>query len=193
MKFPDLMDVANGLLSLASLAHHVNSQAANNLQWQDEYFVALKVNPVVHKLLSTKRLAIVAETDADFSALMIYETLRLASLFFAGLLRDECRVGPAGAIESKSRLVKVLASRYVVDWSSFMDLRLWVLCVAALSDKENRQWYLEEVVKAMDHLELIDWSDALNVLRELIWVDAMQEMEADALGADVANYLVAVR
>jgi hypothetical protein len=185
-RFPDLSDISDGLASLASLAGYVNNQRTNNGRWQEELFVALKAHPVAHKLLSMPRFAVRAETNVSSSGLIIREMLRLTSLLFIGLLKGQRRVFPTGVPENKLRLVRLL-TEVAMDWSSFMDLRLWVLTVSALAEEGERGWYVSEVAWTMNYLGLTSWDDALKILKELIWIGEMLDVAADALGTEVAH------
>lgn len=188
-KFPDLSDIIDGLASLASLAGHIDNRRTNNGRWQDELFVVLKAHPVAHKLLSMSRFTVRAVASTNSSGLVIREMLRLASLLFIGLLKDQCRVFPTGVPENKLRLASLL-TEVVVDWSSFMDLRLWVLTVSALAEEGNRGWYVSEIAWTMNYLDLTEWDDALKILKELIWIGGTLDKAADALGTEVAHFRV---
>jgi len=185
-RFPDLSDISDGLASLASLAGYVDIQGTNNGRWQEELFVALKAHPVAHKLLSMSRFAVRDEANVSSSGLIIREMLRLTSLLFIGLLKDQCHVFPTGVPENKLRLARLL-TEVAVDWSSFMDLRLWVLTVFALAEEGERGWYVNEVAWTMNYLGLTRWDDALKILKELIWIGEMLDIAADALGTEVAH------
>jgi hypothetical protein len=191
-RFPNLSDISDGLTSLASLASSVNNRKNNNGRWQKEMFLAFNAHPVAHKLLSMSRFTVRAEANVSSSGLLIREMLRLTSLLFIGLLKDQCRVFPTGVLENKLRLARLL-TEVAVDWSSFMDLRLWVLTVSALAEEGERGWYVSEIAWTMKYLGLTEWDDALKILKELIWIGEMLDMAADALGTEVAHSQVTLR
>lgn len=188
-RFPDLSDISDSLASLSSLASYVDTQRTNNGQWQEELFVALKAHPTAHKLLSMSRFPLRTDANVSSLGLIIREMLRLASLLFIGLLKDKCRVFPTGVPENKLRLARLL-TEVAVDWSSFMDLRLWVLTVAALAEEGERGWYVSEVALTMNYLGLTAWNDAIKILKELIWIEEMLDIAADALGTEIAHFSV---
>jgi len=186
-RFPNLSDISDVVTSLASLVGYFDSQRSNNGRWQEELFIALKVHPVAHKLLSMSRFTVRAEANVSSSGLLIREILRLTCLLFIGLLKDLCRVFPTGVPENKLRLTRLLTEG-AVDWSTFMDLRLWVLMVSALAEEGERRWYVSEIAWTMKYLGLTTWDDALKILKELIWIGEMLDIAADALGTEVAHF-----
>jgi len=186
-KFPDVLDISESLTSLASLASHVNNQKTKNGLRQGELFVALNVHPVAHKLLSIPRYAAAARTNMSSSGLIINEILRLTSLLFIALLKEQFRVLPSGVSENRLRLA-LLLTKVTVDWSSFMDLHLWVLTVSALAETEDRSWYVSKLAVTMTFLGLTAWDEALKILRELIWVGDMLDEAADELGRELADF-----
>lgn len=191
-RFPNLSDISDGVTSLANLTCSVDSQRTNNGRWQEELFVALKAHPVAHKLLSMSRFTVRAEANVSSSGLLIREILRLTSLLFIGLLKDHCGVFPTGVPENKLRLARLLTEG-AVDWSSFMDLRLWVLTVSALAEEGERRWYVSEVAWTMKCLGLTAWDDALKILKELIWIGEMLDIAAGAFGTEVTHSQATLR
>jgi hypothetical protein len=186
--FPDLLDITDGLAALASLASYVNNHEASHRLWQEELFAALKVHPVAHRLLSMARYSVTAERNVQLCGLMIRETLRLASLLFIGLVKEHCRVYPSAVSENKVRLTRLLTADGV-DWSSFMDLRLWVLTIAALAEEDERAWYVREIAQTMTYLGLAGWDESLKILKELIWIMEVLDRAADTLGFEVTGLL----
>jgi hypothetical protein len=166
--YPNLSTISDNLLSLASLAIHINKQG-NDGSWQKEMVVAFGAHPIAHRLLSMPRFDPNLVTCEDTTGFMIHEVLRLTSLVFIGLLKDRCRVHPTGVAENVSRLSGFLISNSM-DWSSFMDMRLWVLTVGAQADDKRREWYMQEIAWTMKQMGLMEWSDALEVLREIVWI-----------------------
>jgi hypothetical protein len=134
--------------------------------------------------------AAAAKANMGSSGLIIHEILRLTSLLFISLLKEQFRVSPSGVSENKLRLARLL-TEVTADWSSFMDLHLWVLTVSALAE-ENRSWYVSEIAVTMTLLGLTEWDDALKILKELIWVGEMLDEAADELGRELADFRLAL-
>ena len=155
---------------------------------QGELFVALNVHPVAHK--ATFHAALCRRQLGPtwvLSGLIINEILRLTSLLFIALLKEQFRVLPSGVSENRLRLA-LLLTKVTVDWSSFMDLHLWVLTVSALAETEDRSWYVSKLAGTMTFLGLTAWDEALKILRELIWVGEMLDEAADELGRELADF-----
>jgi hypothetical protein len=166
--YPNLSNISDIILSLGSLASHINKGAIDG-HWQKEMVVAFRAHPIAHKLLSMPRFDTSIVVGEDTSGFMIHEVLRLTSLVFIGLIKDRCRVSPTGVAENVSRLSRFLTTNSM-DWSLFMDMRLWVLAVGAQADDKRREWYMQEIAWTMKQMGLMDWSDALEVLKEIIWI-----------------------
>jgi hypothetical protein len=181
------LDISDCLTSLANLAGYINNLKIKNELWQEELFVAVNVHPVAHKLLSLLRYPVADEADISSSGLIIHEILRLTSLLFISLLKEQYGVFPSGVSENKLRLTRVL-TEVAVDWSSFMNLRLWVLTVSALAGEEDRSWYVSEITVTMAFLDATTWDDALRILKDFIWIGEMLDEAADTLAGELADF-----
>ncbi|RFU24341.1 hypothetical protein B7463_g11997, partial [Scytalidium lignicola] len=190
-KFPDLWDISDGLTSLASLTGYVNNQKKKNLLCHGEFFNPINVYPVAHKFLSMSRYAVAAEINMSSSGLIIREILRLTSLLFFGLVKEKCGVFPSGVPENEVRLARLITD-IAVNWSSFMDLALWVLTVSALAEEGDRSWYVSQISVAMASLGLAGWDDALKMLKELIWIDELLDEAANILGMELLDFQLAL-
>jgi hypothetical protein len=187
-KNSELSDISECLEALAGLAEHVELLGISSEQWQQELFIALKVYPVAYRILCMPRFTIEADICTNSSETLIRETLRLAALVFVGFFKEHCKISPSGVTENQLRLGGLL-NEGRADWSSIMELRLWVLTIYALATKGDRRLIVAEIASVMNAVGAFAWTDAMNVLRELIWASTVLNDAAAVLGNEVENLI----
>jgi hypothetical protein len=133
------------------------------------------------------RHSLEAGTDLNASGSLIRIMLRLACLLFIGFLKNHCRVSPTAVAENQHRLARLLTTMSV-DWSLYMDLRLWVLTISALATEGSRKFYVSEIASTMDLLGMTVWKDAHNALKELIWIGVLLDQPVESLGIEVEAF-----
>jgi hypothetical protein len=186
---PNLSDITECLDLLADLAAYVELHGLSSERWRQELFVALKVHPVAHRLLSIPRYMIEDDMDANTSGVLIREMLRLAGLIFAGLLKGYCHNSPTAITENQGRLVNLL-KELDVDWSLYEDLHLWVLTIAALTADGDRNLHVSKIASLLDTLGMAEWYNALEIMKQLIWVGSILDEVAANLGVEVEAFRI---
>jgi len=187
--FPRLTDISTALSSLAKLASYVNKSASNPLIWKDEMFVAHRIYPVAHEILSLTRYTIPAEQKSSTQGIVLREVIRLSLLLVTGIMKRECGVYPDGIVQNSGRVSKLL-KMYPMDWSAFMELRLWALVILALvEENDERAWCLTEIAWTMKELNLYLWYQALEVLKGIIWVEEGMTSRSESLRQEIELFL----
>lgn len=137
---------------------------------EDDKFLSRTFNIYVHKLLSLPRLDVSQQAGSFPPHLIVQEAVRRASMILFALLRERFSIIPSGVIEHKN-LVKELILRHEVDWAPYLELRLWVLAIAALAaDGRDVQWYIDEMSGTATQMGLLDWDEVLDILRQILWM-----------------------
>ncbi|KAF2672871.1 hypothetical protein BT63DRAFT_138760 [Microthyrium microscopicum] len=183
-QYPELVDIRDNLFSLASLARHANSSATSNNLSQDGTFICIRLHSVAHGFLCMSRDIQPAVAYSNYPGSAIREALRLTSILFIAMIKKHHGVVPSGVPECKLRLSQFL-TQVAVDWSSFMDLHLWVLMIGALAEKNGRLWYVSEISATMREMGLIKWDDLLDVVKDIIWINEILDEDAEMLREEV--------
>jgi hypothetical protein len=186
VNFPDLNDISQFLLLLANLATYSNNQAHNPLFWRDEFFLALKIYPLAHELTSLPKYPLLPEQyHSDGDGVTIREILRITSILFFGLMKKRFEVEPNGIHPNCGKISKLL-QLHPVNWSRFLEFRLWILAISALVEEgEERKWFVSEIAYTMINLGFNTWDDAVGCLKSLVWIHEMVAKETFALGQEI--------
>jgi hypothetical protein len=185
INFPDLIDISQVFLSLANLVAHMNEQVHNPGFWNNEFFLALTAYPVAYELTSLPRYPLLTEQSHEADGIVMREILRITFILFFGLLKERFEIEPNGIRPNCGKISKLLRF-HSVDWSRFLELRLWVLTISALAERgEERQWFLAEISYTMVSLGLSTWDQALDSLRNLVWSDDMVANGVDILRQEI--------
>jgi hypothetical protein len=176
--FPDLSDITDFLGQAANLTSYIDDHASDAEMWKDDLFASKTFNAVVHQLLSLQRHF---EGDLSSPALVMRESIRRACMILFGLLRDKFSVRPSGILQHKNK-VKELLVQHLVDWSEFLELRLWVLLTASLAaEDEEISWYIEEIKGVMVLMELATWNEVVGVAKGILWMEETFKVRSDRL------------
>jgi hypothetical protein len=156
---------------------------------QQELYIALQVNPIIHDLLSLPRPVVDIDLGEAASGTILQEVLRVSALIFAGLLRQHCNVGVTGLAENQHRLGSLL-SETSMGWLPNLKLQLWVLTMSALAVPVDRTDIVARIAVTMDLLGLYEWPAALDMLKDFIWISAILDRMARDLGGEVEAFLL---
>jgi hypothetical protein len=121
------------------------------------------------------------ENSITLPQLVMREAMRRACITLFGLLRDKFSVHPSGISQHRNR-VKELLVQYSIDWSSFLELRLWVLLTAGLASEDDEiPWYMDEIKGTMVQMRISGWNDGVEVVRSILWMETPFKINSDRL------------
>ncbi|KAE9378251.1 hypothetical protein N431DRAFT_399808 [Stipitochalara longipes BDJ] len=179
--FPELSHVATFLSNAASLLNYIDEHAIEATIWKDDLFVSRTFNGVVHQLLSLDRHTEAIKGRKPSPQLIMAEAMRRACLILFALLRDKFSVHPSGISQHKNS-VKEFLVQHPVDWSAFLELRLWVLFTASLADGDDEiSWYIDEIRSTAIQLRLSSWNEVVEVIRSVFWIEEIFRTWNDTL------------
>jgi hypothetical protein len=148
---------------------------------EDDKFLSRTFNIYVHRLLSLPRLEDLSDTGLFAPHVVVQETVRRACMILFALLRERFSIIPSGLNEHKG-LLKELLVQHEIDWASYLELRLWVLAIAALAaDSEETQWYIDEMCGTSTQMGLLEWDEVLGVLQQILWMGKTFRDEEDTI------------
>lgn len=179
-----LSDVSNALNSLANMSKCFDENGGAQDLWKDEVFYSNNFLPVLHEVLSLPRHNL-ADDDITETQVM-REVTRRSCLLYLALVKRKFKTEPDSVSLVKERLLQVL-SGYNIDWmTSIQSLRLWVfMTIAAATDVGVDDWYVTEIVSAMQDMQIRSWVDVITVLREIAWFDELAEDKLQILRVQV--------
>ncbi|OCL09727.1 hypothetical protein AOQ84DRAFT_353898 [Glonium stellatum] len=186
--FPSFKDISNVLQSVASLSSEINNAAANPQFWGDESFIGVMVNPVTHQLLLLPHLDLPERTESTFDqGIFIREIIRLASMVFLGLLRRQFDTQPDG-IPKYGRQLTHLLKTYSFNCYPFTNLYLWALIISTVIG-EDRGALVARIVEVMSDIGVVDWDNALAMIKEIAWVDEAAAPVIHDVGVEVIFHM----
>jgi hypothetical protein len=121
------------------------------------------------------------EKSAFSPQFIMRESMRRACLILFGLLRDRFSVRPSGVTQHKNG-VKEFLVQHPIDWSKFLEIRLWVLLTASLAaEDEETLWYIGEVKNIVVQMKISDWNEVVGVAKGILWMEETFRMRSDRL------------
>jgi hypothetical protein len=164
----------------------MNDVASKSTVERDEMFSAYKIYPIAHQLLSLPRYPCPVGQTQLTQGINIREILRLAATVVIGLLKKQCGTYPDGIAQNLERASHLPGK--LNDWSNFRALQLWVLVIFALAYDDcgtEKMWYVAEVAKTIEDMDLRHWDQVLAVLRDIIWIDEVMAPGCKVLKHDI--------
>ena len=181
---PDQGDLHAALARTAAFTTFVNAHLDDFGFWRQDS-LAFSMLSVLHAVLSLER---VDPGKDDEQALVLRESIRLALVVFFGLFIDLAAIPGCRGFEAYPGRVKNLIMDHHIDWTPFLNDRLWVLVVcgaAQLQKSSETTWYVEEIVSTMLQLNLISWVSVMDVIRGLCWIELLALHQVRILGEEV--------
>jgi hypothetical protein len=180
-----LSDIGDAVLKLADLSNYMNLNSQFSSFWYDNMVFFQQFLPVAHDVLSLSRMD---PTGCDLLPTQVLrEAIRLALNVYLALVRRFFGIVFDCVSTCRMRLLQALG-KYAIDWSSFQSLHMWTFVILGIADVAAcPAWAVAHVSHAMDKLELRDWPDAVNHLREICWCDKLCQDDLQLLGSRVMN------
>jgi hypothetical protein len=194
LMFPTLTDISAALSSLSRLAIYTNENDSKSGTERDDMFLAYRIYPVAHQLLSLLRHPEHRKQTQCTQGIKIREVLRLAAIVLIELLKKQYGTYPDGIAQSMKKASCLL--RNSIDWSDFRALQLWVFVVFALADDScgsEKMWYVSNIARTMKDMNLCYWDQVLDVLRDLIWIEVIMAHGCEALKVDIEMFQYTIR
>ncbi|RWA09702.1 hypothetical protein EKO27_g5405 [Xylaria grammica] len=171
---PYLGDIHSALKGTAAVASYVNQHCQSFKFWTDDMTAARLLAPALHEVLSLEGRALPSSpSDPSYSGTAAREAFRRSSLIFLASLK--AKFG-ATNVELKRHLndFRQISQIPHVDWALVPELNLWAHTIAALEEESyQRSWHISAIVSLMKSVDLTSSQQALDVVRGIIWVEAL--------------------
>ncbi|RYP60328.1 hypothetical protein DL769_008160 [Monosporascus sp. CRB-8-3] len=177
---PDLGDIMSALRITAAAASYVNRHINDPALWRDGTAALRVLGPALHQILSLEGRPLPNNPgDKSYSARAAREAFRRAALVFIAVVK--IRLGfEAHDMAAHLDAFRQISQLPLVDWAVVPELNLWAHVVAAARERpEDRAWHVFTIVSIMQTLGIGTADRAFEVVRGVMWVDAISEGDCD--------------
>ncbi|RYP13128.1 hypothetical protein DL767_010887 [Monosporascus sp. MG133] len=177
---PDLGDIVSALRVTAAAASYVNRHINHPTLWRDGTAALRVLGPALHEILSLEGRPLPSNPgDKSYSARAAREAFRRAALVFMAVVKVKLGF-EAHDMAAHLDAFRQISQLPLVDWAVVPELNLWAHVVAAAREKpEDRAWHVFTIVSIMQALGLETADRAFEVVRGIMWVDAIAEGDDD--------------
>ncbi|OCL08551.1 hypothetical protein AOQ84DRAFT_376655 [Glonium stellatum] len=178
----DIMDVFLDLHRLTTLLSPYSTTQQGDI-WQDELFVGLIANPVIHMLLALPRFI-----EADERAFALREACRVGAMLFVGCLRQQFDCYPDAVRPHKQQLRQLLRQSNGDDWGDLYELWIWLCVLEGLVAEEGEE--MEEVVASLREImgkAVLSWEEVLETAEAVLWIDRVFGARTEGLKQKVVT------
>ncbi|KAI0914896.1 hypothetical protein F4823DRAFT_197528 [Ustulina deusta] len=171
---PYLGDIQSALKATAAVASYVNQHCRTAKFWTDDMTAARLLVPALHEVLSLEGRALPSNpSDPCYSGTAAREAFRRSLLIFLA------------SVKAKFGVVNFELNRHLkdfheiskiphVDWALIPELNLWAHTIAALhAESDQRSWHVSVIVSIMESAGFTSSQQALDLVRGIIWVEAL--------------------
>ncbi|OAP63314.1 hypothetical protein AYL99_02541 [Fonsecaea erecta] len=184
-----LADTAFALEKAAQLAAFVNVDRGNPLFWKAGATAANRITPVLHFLLSLRR-----PTDEDsysypFSEVILREVVRLALLILVASVKQAFSLIADELAILQQRFSALVPMAPCID-TSFPELSLWaIIMVHSMPSNQSHKLDARATVDLMRAMGISSGKSAINVAKDLIWIDELMEMKVPEIILEIDHAL----
>ncbi|KAI0834121.1 hypothetical protein F5Y06DRAFT_279919 [Hypoxylon sp. FL0890] len=189
---PALGDIMSAMKAVAAVASYINRQSDNERFWTDDVTIARLLGPAFHEVLSLEGRPLPNDpSDPQYSGTAVREAFRRAALVFLAAVKIRMGYG-AYEMERHLEAFRQISQLPLVDWGVVAELNLWAHIISAMQEESpNRAWHVLTIVGIMETIGLQTGSQAIDIARGIIWVDAIDAGKSDLLCSEIDHYLEA--
>lgn len=167
---------------LSEVAITIESELAarGNALWNDEIFLGLRINPLVHRLFDCA----VQTTRFSFYLDQILESIRLGVIVWIIWAKRMCRSWPGSPMAYIPELLDMLSVEPSWAANTFSDVsddilsvRLWlsVLCgIASCRGSYERKTAVSLIAEDMHRLNRKEWSEVMVRIQQMPWISSFE-------------------
>ncbi|OQV01780.1 Fungal specific transcription factor domain-containing protein [Cladophialophora immunda] len=173
-----LADCAIALEKGAQLAAFVNENGGDPSFWKDGARAAKRITPVLHFVLSLRRLTDTDSPSDISSEAVLRELVRLALLILVASVKQAFSL-IADELTILLQRFSALVSTAPFIGACFPELSLWaIIMVASLRLNQYNGLHAGATVNVMRAMRIKSGKAAVDVAKGLIWIDELMEMRA---------------
>ncbi|KAI1203851.1 hypothetical protein F5X97DRAFT_282221 [Nemania serpens] len=188
---PYLGDIRSALKATAAVASYVSRHCeASSTFWADDIMAARLLAPALHEVLSLEGRALPDDpAHPDYSGTAAREAFRRGLLIFLASLK--AKFG-AVTFELGRHLqdFRQISQIPHVDWTVVPELNIWAHTIAALAEQsDQRGWHISAIFSIMESAGLTSSHQVLDIVRGVIWVEALFKDEVGALCYEIDSFV----
>ncbi|KAI8632469.1 hypothetical protein F5Y19DRAFT_492294 [Xylariaceae sp. FL1651] len=187
---PYLGDILGALRATAAVASYINRHCHAPKFWTDDVLAARLLAPALHEILSLEGRALPSDPSVpNYSGIAAREAFRRSSLIF--LVSVKVKFG-AVSFELARHLndFRQISQIPHVKWALVPELNLWAHTIAALQDKSSlRVGHVSAISSIMKTMGLTSGHQALEIVRSIIWVEALFADQVESLCQDIDSFM----
>ncbi|KAI0433600.1 hypothetical protein F5Y09DRAFT_52117 [Xylaria sp. FL1042] len=171
---PYLGDIRSALQATAAVASYVNQHCKTPSFWMDDMMAVRLLVPALHEVLSLEGRALPSSpSDPVYSGTAAREAFRRSLLIFLASLKAKFGVANF-ELNRHLKDFQQISKIPHVDWALVPELSLWAHTIAALqAEGDGRSWHISAIVSIMESAGFTSSQQALDVVRGMIWVEAL--------------------
>ncbi|KAL5335118.1 hypothetical protein BJX70DRAFT_401903 [Aspergillus crustosus] len=177
-------DIISCLQDLWVVATYIESDIAVNpdTPWQDEESIGLRLNPIVHRLLTLP-----PNSKLNSRRNSTVDSLCLGQIIWIIWIKRRYRSYPGSPAPYASKLVNMILQQRV--WREEVDLLpvyLWLLVLCAISCGSHEQpMAMEMIIRVTQQWKITSWSEVMDYVYQMPWVSVL-----DTLCTDIESKLI---
>ncbi|KAI3322111.1 hypothetical protein HD806DRAFT_501013 [Xylariaceae sp. AK1471] len=189
-KCPYLGDIRSALKATAAVASYLNQHCHAERFWTEDVLAARLLAPALYEVLSLEGRALPSDpSHLDYSGTAAREAFRRSLLIFLASIKAKF-----GAVTFELRRhlddFRQISQIPHVEWTVVPEFNLWAHTIAALQeDIEQRSWNVSAIVSIMESMGSVSGQQALDMVRGIIWVEALFADKTEALRHEIDSFI----
>ncbi|CAM1510719.1 Fc.00g010540.m01.CDS01 [Cosmosporella sp. VM-42] len=188
-RHPFLVDLSEILTSLSGFTDQVGKFSRKEMTDHplSPTDFAKTVLSLAYDLLALLRYENSAAEDPWSGNLAMREAIRLAALMFVAAVISHCSYDELFCARNyQGRMRKLITASQNCDWSDLEELKLWMLVISAVIEKdEERSWFISQIKATMQQCRLRTWDQVNRLLEEIAWIKNLAVDGVKILGTEV--------
>lgn len=170
---------------MANTSYSATTEAYGWCSWATQFA------NVTHEVLTVPRMSDLqryspSSSDSDLQ-LELREAIRISTILFLLLIARNLALGDMfDSRFHRGRVPALIRRMEFMDWSGIEELRLWILVVAGIDELgEDRAYLTDQIREASAGMGLESWSDIVQSISEIAWVDGRMSAYSAMLEQEV--------
>jgi len=180
-------EMTSAVTELLTLNRFMTNELTFRPLWEDGPFAGLHVVPLLSKFLSIRHSII--ESNPTFAK---EESCRIGALLYLAGVRQRFGVNLAASNIYIPKLKHAITAQGVPNMEESNHLLLWILVTGGVQSllHEDHHWFVSTAADLMVRLNLGSYSAVMAIVRRVLWVDGILDVECDEFYSEVSSELL---
>lgn len=190
---PAVAPAGEALKMISSIADVININSHSTSFWKRDIDAISLLGPCIHFLLSMPRLSSEFETNADSEDLIAREMVRLVCLMLMSKSKELFSFFASEGVALQARVAQFMSRNAKRLGKRYFELKIWALVVSALMQhRDGRGVYIHEVQREMRTMDNLTPYGAVEIARDIVWIDILMSPSTDELVEDMTLHSDAI-